>query len=120
MVVIGLRLGLVLPARAIGDLGLTFREAWDRTRGNTWRLFWGTVACMLPPMILLEVVSLIVFSAIGHHVRPGQPLDSSIALSTAIMSATFFVAYLLIVPIGIGFLSHSYRHFFQGGLEIAA
>jgi hypothetical protein len=27
------------------------------------------------------------------------------------------VYYLLIVPIGIGFLSHAYRHFFQGGLQ---
>jgi hypothetical protein len=36
------------------------------------------------------------------------------------MSTIFFVVYLLIVPIGIGFLSHAYRHFFQGGLEAAA
>jgi hypothetical protein len=115
-----LRLSLILPARAIGDVGLTIREAWHRTRGNTWRLFWGTVACTLPPAILLETVSLIVFGTIGSQVAPGQPLDTSVALAVALMSTIFFVVYLLIVPIGIGFLSHAYRHFFQGGLEAAA
>ncbi|QDW39360.1 hypothetical protein FFI89_020720 [Bradyrhizobium sp. KBS0727] len=30
----------------------------------------------------------------------------------------FSVYYLLIVPIGIGFLSHAYRHFFQAPLEL--
>jgi hypothetical protein len=117
---IWLRLSVILPARAIGNFGLTFREVWHRTRGNTWRLFWGTVACTLPPVLLLEVVSLIVFGAIGYHVAPGQPLDTSIALAVALMSTIFFVVYLLIVPIGIGFLSCAYRHFFQGGLEVAA
>jgi len=29
-----------------------------------------------------------------------------------------FVLSLLIVPIYIGFLSHSYRHFFQGGIDV--
>ena len=32
-------------------------------------------------------------------------------------SVVFVVYYLLILPIGIGFLSHAYRHFFQGGIE---
>ena len=115
-----LRLSLIAPARAIGNFGLTFREVWHRTRGNTWRLFWGSVACTLPPALLLEVVSLIVFGAMGYHVAPGQPLDTSIALAVALMSTIFFVVYLLIVPIGIGFLSCAYRHFFQGGLEVTA
>src|SRR5882724_11453053 len=32
--------------------------------------------------------------------------------------AVFSFYYLLIVPIGIGFLSHAYRHFFQAPLEL--
>ena len=28
------------------------------------------------------------------------------------------IYYLLIVPIGISFLSHAYRHFFQAPLEV--
>ena len=119
-VAVMLRLSLIAPARAIGNFGLTLRVVWHRTRGNTWRLFWGTVACTLPPTLLLEAVSLIVFGAMGHHVAPGQPLDTSMALAVALMSTIFFVVYLLIVPIGIGFLSCAYRHFFQGGLEVAA
>jgi hypothetical protein len=32
-------------------------------------------------------------------------------------SVVFVIYYLLIVPIGIGFLSRAYRYFFQGGVE---
>ena len=35
------------------------------------------------------------------------------------VSTVFAVYYLLILPIGIGFLSHAYRHFFQAPLEPA-
>jgi hypothetical protein len=46
-----LRLSLLLPARAVGDLALTFKETWKRTRGNTWRMFWGIAACALLPAL---------------------------------------------------------------------
>jgi hypothetical protein len=36
-----------------------------------------------------------------------------------VMSTIFVVYYLLVVPIAIGFLSHSYRHFFQAEAESA-
>jgi hypothetical protein len=45
--------------------------------------------------------------ASGYFVR-----DMSVA------STVFSVYYLLIVPIGIGFLSHAYRHFLQAPLEL--
>jgi hypothetical protein len=34
-----------------------------------------------------------------------------------VTSTVTVICYLLIMPIGIGFLSHAYRHFFQGGLQ---
>jgi len=43
--------------------------------------------------------------------------DDFVAKMTA-MSTIFTVYYLLIVPIGIGFLSHAYRHFFQAPLQL--
>jgi hypothetical protein len=55
-----LRLSLLLPARAVGDLDLTFNETWKRTRGNTWRMFWGIVACTVPPMLAVQLAVRIV------------------------------------------------------------
>ena len=57
-----LRLSLLLPARAVGDLVLTFKETWKRTRGNTWRMFWGIVACTAPPMLAAQLPVQIVLS----------------------------------------------------------
>jgi hypothetical protein len=34
-----------------------------------------------------------------------------------VTSTVTVIYYLLTLPIGIGFLSHAYRHFFQGRLE---
>ncbi len=54
-----LRLSLLLPARAVRDLTLTFKGAWNRTRGNTWRIFWGIVITTVPPILAAEIVLLI-------------------------------------------------------------
>lgn len=105
-----LRLSLLLPARAVGDLGLGFGDAWRRTRGNTWRLFWGILACTLPPMLAAQVVSLLLVGFPG----PGM-FGTAMAARMTVFSLVFTVYYLLIVPITIGFLSLSYRHFFRRG-----
>ena len=54
-----LRLSLLLPARAIGDLDLTFKQTWHRSRGNTWRMFWGIFACTMPLLLLAQIVYLL-------------------------------------------------------------
>lgn len=115
-----LRLVVLLPARAIGDVGLTFGQAWRRTRGNIWRMFWGLVACVLPPIILLEIVFAVIMAAIGMPkfglaALPGGPVAVPI-LTLTIMNTLLFVLPILTAPIYVGFLSHSYRHFFQGGI----
>jgi membrane-anchored glycerophosphoryl diester phosphodiesterase (GDPDase) len=99
---VAFRLTLLLPARAIGDTSLTFKQTWNRTRGNVWRLFWGVVVTTMPALLIAQVVFLI---GVG------------VAQMTA-MSTVFAVYYLLILPIGIGFLSHAYRHFFVAPLEL--
>jgi hypothetical protein len=50
-----IRLTLLLPARAVGNTDLTFRQTWNRTRGNIWRLIWGIAATTLPPMLIAQV-----------------------------------------------------------------
>jgi hypothetical protein len=104
-----MRLCLVLPARAVGDSQLTFKAAWKRTRGNIWRLLWGIVACTLPPIVVLEIA---VWALIGFP-RPEMFSSQAFADRMTIMSMIFVIYYLLITPIGIGFMSYAYQHFFE-------
>lgn len=112
---VAFRLSLLLPARAVGDLSLTFKQTWRRTRGNTWRLFWGIVVTTMPPLLLAQIGFL---TMIGAPSPANFASEDFVAQMTA-ASAVFTVYYLLIVPIGIGFLSHAYRHFFQAPIELA-
>jgi hypothetical protein len=109
------RLSLLLPARAVGDLSLTFKQTWNRTHGNTWRIFWGIAACTGPPLLLVQIAALIM---IGFPIPTTFASEDFAAQMTA-SSVVFVVYYLLILPIGIGFLSHSYRHFFQAAIRPA-
>jgi hypothetical protein len=110
---IAFRLTLLLPARAIGNTGLTFKQTWNRTRGNIWRLFWGIVFTTMPPLLIAQIVFLLGFG----FPRPGMAAGEDFVMRMTAMSTIFTVYYLLIVPIGIGFLSHAYRHFFQAPLQ---
>jgi hypothetical protein len=112
---VAFRLTLLLPARAIGNIDLTFRQTWTRTRGNIWRLFWGIAVTTMPPLLIAEIVFLLGFG----FPRPGLAGGDDFVAKMTTVSTVFTVYYLLIVPIGIGFLSHAYRHFFQGGLQPA-
>jgi hypothetical protein len=99
-----LRLSLLLPAQAIGNTGLTWSQTWSRTRGNAWRLFWGTVLTSLPPGLALRIV-------FWFLIRPELPSEAFAA------DVIVTVTDLLFLPIWIGFLSHAYRHFFQAPLQ---
>ena len=96
-----LRLSLLLPARATGNFTLSLKAAWQRTRGNLWRLFLGIVACALPPFLLVKFI----FVALTII-----PFGSGIYLvQWALASAIALCCWLLLWPIWIGFLSHAYR-----------
>jgi hypothetical protein len=101
-----LRLSLLLPARAVGDVNLTFKETWKRTRGNTWRLFWGTVACAWLPILVAQIV-------LFGFLSPGMSTVEAFAIRMAVIGPVLTVYHLLILPISIGFLSYSYLHFFE-------
>ena len=112
---LALRLTLLLPARAIGDTSLTFKQTWNRTRGNIWRLFWGILFTTMPPLLIAQIVFVL---GIGPP-HPGVIGGEDFVPRMTAASTVFTIYYLLIVPIGIGFLSHAYRHFFQPPLELA-
>ncbi|WP_426526550.1 hypothetical protein [Bradyrhizobium sp. McL0615] len=111
---VAFRLTLLLPAQAIGDTSLTFKQAWNRTRGNVWRLFWGVVVTTMPALLIAQVVFLV---GVGPP-RPSTVVSEDFVAQMTAMSTVFAVYYLLILPIGIGFLSHAYRHFFVAPLEL--
>jgi hypothetical protein len=104
-----LRLSLLLPARAVGDFGRTFKEAWRQTRGNTWRMFWGLLACSLPVTIIIQIV---MWRVVGLP-TPQMTADGTFAARLGLINAVFMFCYLLTWPIAIGFLSLSYHFFFQ-------
>jgi hypothetical protein len=107
-VAVMLRLCPLLPARAVGDLDLSFKQTWRRTRGNTWRLFWGITACTLPLGLIAQIVMLSVVGFPGPNMFAGDAFVGRMA----IISVIFAIYYLLFLPVMIGFMSISYRHFF--------
>jgi hypothetical protein len=114
-IAVALRLTLLLPAQAIGDTGLTFKQTWNRTRGNIWRLFWGVVVTTIPPLLIAQIVFLLGIGPPHPGIAGGEDFVARMTAATT----GFTIYYLLIVPVGIGFLSHAYRHFFRAPLELA-
>ncbi len=97
-----LRLCLLLPACAIGDLTLTIKGAWRRSRGNSWRLFWGIAACIMPSAVLVGLVFLTVM------LIPVAP--DLYQAQWAASGAIGICCWLITWPIWIGFLSHAFRY----------
>ncbi|MGO4717433.1 hypothetical protein [Bradyrhizobium sp. 2TAF24] len=104
---VGGRLSVMLPAQAVDDRTMTLSAAWDTTRGNSWRLFWGFIACTVPPAVLAQIAIMLFIGISGQQ----SLLDGSFAVKATVLSVVFTLYYLLSVPIAVGFLSHAYRHF---------
>ncbi len=98
---ISARLSLVLPAKALGRGDVTLGTAWHATRRNTWRLFWGYMFSVLPWGAIAGGLSFVLFSS------DRSPL--SITAIWTLLSLVWIIAGM----ISVGFLSLSYRHFFE-------
>lgn len=109
-----LRLQMVLVARAIGDASLTFARAWRSVQGNTWRLLWGMVVCMLPPMyaMMFVAISLVHVTPLPPHAGLAEVLNSPLPGQLVTMMAILSLWNLLILPIGAGFIGLAYRQIF--------
>jgi hypothetical protein len=110
-----LRLILLLPARAAGDLALTFKETWNRTRGNVWRIFLGIAACALPPTLAGHIIVLGLFG-FGPSMFAGEVFAEWMAVTSTVST----VYYLLVTPVAIGFLSYAYQYFSHTGFTWSA
>jgi hypothetical protein len=104
-----LRLSPLLPARAAGDLDRTIGETWRQTRGNTWRMFWGLMACTFLPMIVVQIAVVILFGF------PNAQLLGSGVFSTrlGITNVINVICNMLTASISANFLALAYLHFFQ-------
>jgi hypothetical protein len=94
------RLFVVLPAKAL-ERDMSFGTAWAATRKNSWRLFWGYMLSLLP----LAVIG----GGIGYWIAIAQPSRGVAASIWTILT----LLWALFGMVGVGFLSLSYRHFFE-------
>lgn len=96
----GCRLFMVLPAKALGR-DISFGTAWAATRKNSWRLFWGYMLSLLPFAAIA--------GGIGFWIAIAQP---GVAVAASIWTIVTLL-WALFGMVGVGFLSLSYRHFFE-------
>ena len=100
-VVLVMRLSLLLPARAIGDLTLSLKDAWQRTHGNVFRLFLGITVCALAPFAIVDIIF---FALTIVPFAGGLYLIQWAAANTVALCG-----WLLFWPVWVCFLSHAYR-----------
>lgn len=94
---VAVRLMLRLPAIAVRDGAVTLRDAWQATRGNSWRLYLGSLATIAPTQLPMLM---------GNFV----PEDR---LTASLCSAVLEVIWLVFGLIFVTFMSLAYRHFFK-------
>lgn len=94
------RLYLVLPAVAVENKEITLQKAWDITRGNANKIFWGLFLMSLP-----IVIGLVVLSVVNSFIAP-----ESLALRSFV--AFFWVALTLYdAALKGSFYGHIYQYF---------
>ncbi len=92
---------VILPGVALGH-ETTLGEVWKRTRGNTWRIFTGSMLTAMP----IIVIALALSSMFGS-------LDASLTLTAYVIENTILeVVFIIAGMFGLSFLSLAYRHFF--------
>lgn len=95
------RLSLVLPAKALAEGGATLAMAWRMTRGNTARLFFGYLLCILPWSTI--------FSLFGRSMFAPEVGRAMVTFELVVST----LSWMIFGMVSIGFLSVSYRHFTQ-------
>lgn len=92
------RCSLIFPAVAVGA-PLSLAQSWRLTRGNTFRIFWGSLLTLLPTIVLLSLFDQLI-----------EPLD--LGSLARIAWATLHSLILAVgLTSGVSFLSLAYRFF---------
>lgn len=100
---VAVRLMLRLPAIAVEDRGVMLHDVWQTTRGNSWRLYIGSLATIAPTQVGMLVGDL------------GAEDRLTASLSSAAVELIWLVAGLIFVT----FMSLAYRHFFAAASSSA-
>jgi len=102
LVILMTRLGVALPAKAIGVRGLSLKTAWEATKGQTFGLAMGLVLSVFPIALAFAGLRLagLDFSAV----------DGSLLHVVDRLTFVFFETLLGLVQ--VAFLSFSFRFFF--------
>lgn len=103
---IPLRWALAMPDVAVGNGREALSRAWHRSRGNFWRLFWGTVLIFIAATVIGIAVSEWFGTTSRAHFATGETISSALT----------FVCSL----VWISFLSHAYRALAPGDRAVAA
>lgn len=103
------RLNLVLPAAAVGDMTMTIRRSWERTRGHAFTLLLGIVMTSVPTALVALIVAVILGALVGD-----TPILRN--LPAAVLIAGNFVETALVTS----FLSLAYRRLAGGPQPVNA
>lgn len=96
------RIWVVLPARALNRGDVTVKTAWAITHGHFWRLFWGSILCVFPTIIVISVLVAITFGIVDDE-------DTTLVrYAVGQTLSEFFSAFLAGMP-AVSFLSLAYR-----------
>lgn len=106
------RLSPLLPASATTETAIKLNAVWLRTRGNAWRLFAGLALSSVPPILIFQLASYVIFGLPS----PRTFFSADAARIWAASSAIFSSYGLLTLPIPIGFLALAYRHIWSDRL----
>lgn len=88
------RLSLALPAIAL-DEEVTLAQVWRATRGNTWRLAFAMLLCVLPVLLFIVPISLV-----G---------DSTSRASSVLLRTADSLLNAILVTLGVTLLTLAYR-----------
>lgn len=96
------RFAVVLPGKALGTPGISLRQTWQVTRGQTWNLLIGTMCCIIPFLLVTAYIRRLGFeftAADGPllHVADWLMIESVAALLSLLQ---------------IAFLSYCFQFFF--------
>ena len=93
------RFSLVLSGAAVENRNMTLKKSFEITRGNSNKIFWGSIVMTLPIIFLMTVLGM-----------AGNIAGESLVLRL-IFSAVFLVLIFLNVAVKMSFNAHLYQYF---------
>lgn len=105
-----LRISLVFPAAAVGK-PISFRESWQQTHGNTWRLFAAVCLGFIPSWILPELINGVVF---GYWMFDWDNVIMPSLTVQVVMLLISIPSWLIGFCVGVSIWSWAYRYLLQG------